>query len=264
MNAELNKQAVAHSFSKAANSYDGAAGFQRDVGNALCAHLPQRNNVDTVVDLGCGTGHFITPLAQHFKQPVIGLDIAEGMLAYARCQHNTQQDKHSWLAGDAEQLPLAANSVDIVFSSLAIQWCQQLPQLFAEIQRVLKPGGSMLFATLVEGSLEELKQAWQAVDGYVHVNRFFHQDVWQQAVEQSGLQFSQWQVQAHQLQYQRLNQLTGELKAIGAHNVNSGRPKGLMGRKAYQQLHQAYDQFRDDKGLLPATYQVLYGVVTNG
>jgi malonyl-CoA O-methyltransferase len=184
------------------------------------------------------------------------------MLNFAK--HHRFAGNNYWLAADAEGLPFADASIDLIYSSMAVQWCQQLPLLFSEIKRVLKPGGQFVFSTLVEGSLAELKLAWQSVDGYVHVNQFMSALHWQQTIEAVDLAIDSLAVHSHRLSYQKLGQLTSELKAIGAHNMNDGRPKGLMGRKAYQQLHAGYEVFRDDGGKLPATYEVLYGVVKNG
>ena len=261
MDFSLNKQSIAKSFSKAANSYDNAAQFQRDVGDRLLTYLPKACG-SVVVDLGCGTGFFQRQLQEKYDRPIIGVDIAEGMLSFAK--HHSFAGNNYWLAADAECLPFANSSVDLIYSSMAVQWCQQLPLLFSEIKRILKPGGQFVFSTLVEGSLAELKLAWQSVDGYVHVNRFMSATHWQQTIDAVDLSLNSLDVRSHRLSYQKLAQLTGELKAIGAHNMNDGRPKGLMGRKTYQQLHAGYEVFRDDDGKLPATYQVMYGAISNG
>jgi malonyl-CoA O-methyltransferase len=261
MDFSLNKQLIAQSFSKAAKGYDNAAQFQRDVGDRLLTYMP-KDCGSVLVDLGCGTGFFQRQLQTKYQRPVIGVDIAEGMLSFAK--HNSVAGNNYWLVADAEGLPFASNSIDLIYSSMAVQWCQQLPLLFSEIKRVLKPGGQFVFSTLVEGSLAELKLAWQSVDGYVHVNQFMSSLHWQQTINAVDLAISSLVVHSHRLSYQKLGQLTGELKAIGAHNMNKGRPKGLMGRKTYQQLHAGYEIFRDDSGKLPATYEVLYGVISNG
>ncbi|MNI85092.1 Malonyl-[acyl-carrier protein] O-methyltransferase [compost metagenome] len=62
------------------------------------------------------------------------------------------------------------------------------------------------------------------------------------------------------LHYPHVRGLTHELKALGAHNLNPGRPSGLTGRTRMQGLLQAYEAFRQPQGL-PATYQVVYGVL---
>ena len=66
--------------------------------------------------------------------------------------------------------------------------------------------------------------------------------------------------QPHVLHYAQVRQLTHELKALGAHNLNPGRPEGLSGRARLQGMVGAYEQFRQPLGL-PATYQVVYGIL---
>jgi malonyl-CoA O-methyltransferase len=65
------------------------------------------------------------------------------------------------------------------------------------------------------------------------------------------------------LYYPDVRSLTHELKALGAHNLNPGRPGGLTGRARMLALLNAYEQFRQPQGL-PATYQVVYGVLRKG
>lgn len=257
--AALDKRKVAHSFSRAAHTYDSVANLQRAVGTQLFDNLTADNSVVRVLDLGCGTGFFSDSLVECFPQAdVIGLDIAEGMLAFARAQRATNIQ---WLCGDAENLPLQSASVDLIFSSLAIQWCENLPGLFRELQRALTPGGKIIFSTLGPTTLHELKSAWQAVDGYVHVNRFQAAQTVRSALVEAGLQIDAWQQENRQLQFERLVELTRELKALGAHNINRGQPGGLTGRAKIEALKKAYETFRHH-GSLPATYEVFYVVAS--
>ena len=174
------------------------------------------------------------------------------MLRYAR---ERSPDALDWVAADAESLPLRSDSQDFLFSSLALQWCPQLELALAEAFRVLRPGGCMAFNTLVEGTLAELRDAWLAVDGFVHVNRFMPLTQSQQMLARAG--FARWhcEVEPHVLHYGLLSDLTHELKALGAHNLNAGRPSGLTGRARLRALTAAYETQRQAAGL-PATYQV--------
>jgi len=255
---QLDKRRVAHSFSKAAPSYDSVAQLQRAVGEQLLNHLGALNleQPECVLDLGCGTGYLGEHLAQRLAPGrLVGLDIAEGMLHFARAERRFPA---LWLCGDAEDLPLADASVDLIFSSLSVQWCEQLPRLFAELHRVLKPGGQLLFSTLGPGTLWELKSAWQQVDRYVHVNRFPPLASVDEALTRAGLAEAAWHREERVLRYQSLSDLTRELKALGAHNVNRGQPEGLTGRHKIQALKAAYEQYREE-GALPASYEVYYG-----
>lgn len=258
MSAQFEKGQIAASFSRAAVSYDAVAELQRQIGHTLLARLPELTPA-VVLDLGCGTGYFGPLLEQRLApEHLISLDLAQGMLRYARESRPTRNG--SWLCGDAEALPLAANSVDLIFSSLAIQWCENLPALFAEVARVLRPGGRFVFSTLGPNTLQELRKAWSGVDQYQHVNRFIGLETLRQQCS-LGLQLAALDEEERLLLYPEVRGLTNELKGIGAHNISAGRPTSLTGKARILAFKQAYEAFRRADGLLPATYQVFYGEV---
>ncbi|MBH3339592.1 malonyl-ACP O-methyltransferase BioC [Pseudomonas mendocina] len=251
------KRQVAASFSRAAESYDSVAELQRTVGTQLMAQLPAALQPRRWLDLGCGTGHFTRALAERYAQGEgLALDIAEGMLRHARPQGGAAY----FIAGDAEALPLQDASVDLLFSSLALQWCGDFPRVLSEAQRVLRPGGVLAFSSLCVGTLQELRDSWLVVDGFVHVNRFRRFEDYQQMCAASGLQSLTLQRQAEVLHFPDLRSLTGSLRNLGAHNLNPGRPGGLTGRSRIRALIEAYERFRQPHGL-PATYQVVYGAL---
>lgn len=259
--ALIDKQRVAESFSRAASSYDSVAELQRSVGESLFDSLPDADfSACQVMDLGCGTGYFSPFLRERYPTAdLLNLDLALGMLQYAK--QNRPVKGAQWLCADAEQLPLADNTVSLIFSSLAIQWCENLPQLFAEIARVLKPGGHFCFATLGPQTLLELRNAWQQVDSFVHVNEF--QPVSEiRASIPAELELKQLNEEFRVLRYNQLRELTDELKGIGAHNMNAGQQTGLTGREHIRRFRQAYEAQRTSEGFLPATYQVCYGQLT--
>ena len=251
------KRQVAASFSRAAESYDAVAELQRSVGNQLLARLPASLQPRRWLDLGCGTGYFTRALAERYAQGEgLAVDIAEGMLRHARPQGGAAH----FIAGDAEALPLQSDSVELLFSSLALQWCADFPRVLSEAQRVLRPGGVLAFSSLCVGTLQELRDSWLAVDGFVHVNRFRRFEDYQQLCAASDLQPLTLQRQAEVLHFPDLRSLTTSLKELGAHNLNPGRPGGLTGRSRIRALIEAYERFRQPQGL-PATYQVVYGVL---
>lgn len=258
MTAQFAKPDIAESFSRAASSYDSVAELQRRVGfNLLNRVNPAVDKPEVILDLGCGTGFFGPELQRQFTPSMLlSLDLAEGMLKYAR-EHRSTAVSH-WLCGDAEVLPLADNSVDLIFSSLAIQWCENLPALFSEVNRVLKPGGRFLFATLGPETLHELRSAWSAVDNYQHVNRFISLNTLN---DEAGnqLQIETLEQEYEILRYQQVRELTHELKGLGAHNISAGRQSGLTGKARVMAFKEAYEGFRTEDGVLPATYQVFYG-----
>ncbi|MDH4870138.1 malonyl-ACP O-methyltransferase BioC [Pseudomonas sp. BN515] len=251
------KRQVAASFSRAADSYDSVAALQRAVGRELLSRLPQGVEPQRWLDLGCGTGYFSRALAERFPAgDGLAVDIAEGMLRHARPLGGARR----FIAGDAEHLPLASGTQQLIFSSLAVQWCADFAAVLAEARRVLQPGGVFAFSSLCVGTLQELRDSWQAVDGFVHVNRFRRLEDYQDLCAASGLLPLDLGSEPQVLHYADLRTLTHELKALGAHNLNPGRPGGLTGRARILALVDAYERFRQPQGL-PATYQVVYGVL---
>ncbi|MBP6381469.1 MAG: malonyl-ACP O-methyltransferase BioC [Pseudomonadales bacterium] len=253
--ATRSKQDIARSFGRAAAGYERAAQLQRTIGEELLALAPPLAPA-RVLDLGSGTGHFSARLARRFpRAAVIGLDLAEGMLRQARA--GTPGAAARWLCGDAEQLPLAGASIDLVYSSLALQWCESPGPALAGIARVLAPGGQALIATLGDDTLWELRAAWRAVDARVHVNRFESVATLERAARAAGLVVRVIGQKYHLPAYPDAQALARELRALGAHNVNAGRPDGLAGRGAWRRLQSAYAELANPDGTLPATYRAL-------
>lgn len=260
----INKKEIAKSFGNAAANYDSVAHFQRWVGNELLQKIPILNDASTIVDLGCGTGYFLSGLKAKFpKADYLGFDLSEDMIRFARESSGEQESSTctTWLVGDGESLPFKTGSVDLIFSSLAIQWCGSLSALFVEIQRVLTDKGVFVFSSLVDGSLCELKSSWSQVDGDQHVNEFAYLADYQEAVTATQLETKVLEVQAKVLYYQKVKDLTRELKTLGAHNMTAHRSTHLTGKQRIKQFLSAYEEFRLDSGALPASYQVLFGVL---
>ncbi|MDR7341651.1 malonyl-CoA O-methyltransferase [Pantoea alhagi] len=249
MTHKVNKQAVAQAFGRAANGYDRFAELQRYSGERLMAHQPGLCAA-TVLDAGCGTGWFSRRWRELGHQ-VIALDFSAGMLAQAR----RDETAHHYLLGDIEALPLRAQSVDVSWSNLAIQWCDDLAQGLRELCRVTRPGGRVLFSTLAEPSLHEVRSAWQALDDYQHVNTFLSEAAIQQAGAGLKLRLSSETVEQH---FPDVRSALQSLKGIGATHIHQGRASGLLTRQRLQQLAQHWPQ--DARGYR-LSYQLVIGVI---
>lgn len=256
---QLQKQLIAESFSRAAAGYDAVADLQRMAGNHLMMQIPQDSQPADIADMGCGTGHFTGELAARFPQArCVGVDLSQGMLDYA-ASHHSQISSINWVCSDAEKLCMEDDHFDLVYSNFAFQWCQELTDLMAEQWRVLKPGGYLVFTTVGPQTLSQLRSAWQQADSYVHVNQFLPVEDVRSALKLQGFEITYWRREIHTRYHQQLNGLTGELKAIGAHNLNKGRNTGLTGRQQIAKMKSAYESFRTAKGL-PADWELVYVV----
>lgn len=250
---------VRRSFGRSAGDYDAAAVLQARVRAELLERLEVvRLQPAAVLDLGAGTGHGALALKRRYRaSQVIALDLAEGMLQQAG-RRQTLLRRFRRVCAEAAALPLRDASVDLVFSNLMLQWCPDPDRVLRECRRVLKPGGLLTFTTFGPDTLVELRRAWAAADGHTHVNRFIDMHDLGDALLRAGLAEPVMDVERYTLTYPTVRDLMLDLKAIGAHNANAGRPRGLTGKGALARVTAAYEACRRD-GRLPATYEVVYG-----
>jgi len=255
----LDRAGVRASFDRASASYESAAGLQARVAAELLERLAVfAFEPRVVLDLGAGTGRVTRELKRRYRRAlVIALDLAPGMLREAR-RYQQLWRRFERVCGDALRLPLADASVDVVFSSLMLQWCEPLDTALAECRRVLKPDGFFAFSTFGPDTLHELRGAWASADGYNHVNHFVDVHEVGDALVRAGLMEPVLDVDRVEVGYPDALSLMRDLKAIGAHNVTAGRPRALVGRARLKRVQDAYEAFRRDDRL-PATYEVIYG-----
>jgi len=264
----VEKKQVRQSFDRAAKTYDAAAILQREICNRMLERLQYIKQVpNAVLDVGSGTGYGTRALMKHYpKAEVMALDLAPGMLLAARGQTPwwkrklplLQTSRESFVCGDVDHLPLKTSSMNMIWSNVTLQWCNDLNVTFSELHRVLAPDGLLMFSTFGPDTLKELRQAFGGLDGHTHVNRFTDMHDIGDMLVHAGFSTPVMDMEYLTLTYQDLMSLLKELKAIGAHNVTQGRRHGLMGKSEWQALQRNYEQFRRD-GKLPATFEVIYG-----
>ncbi len=255
----LDRAGVRAAFDRASATYEPAAVLQSQVAGELLSRLePFDFEPAAILDLGAGTGRFAARLKSRYRRSaVIALDLAPGMLREA-ARHQRFLRRFERVCADAARLPLQSASVDIVFSSLMLQWCDPLDDALAEVRRVLKPQGLFLFSTFGPDTLKELRAAWAEADTYNHVNRFLDVHDVGDALVRAGLVEPVLDVDRLQVAYADALTLMRDLKSIGARNTTAGRPRSLAGRARLQRVLDAYESFRKD-GRLPATYEIVYG-----
>jgi malonyl-CoA O-methyltransferase len=248
---------VRRSFDRAADTYDAAAVLHTEVRENLLQRLELTALAPrTVVDAGAGTGHASRALKRRYpKALVIALDSSPGMLRAAARQQ-------SWLrpfvrlCADAQNLPLADGSVDLILSNLMLQWCDP-DAAFAEFRRVLAPHGLLSFSAFGPDTLRELRTAWGEVDSHSHVHQFIDMHDLGDALVRGGFAAPVLDVERFTLTYTDVRRVAADLKATGAHNADRGRAKGLTSPRKFAAMQAAYEKFRRD-GRLPATYEVVF------
>ena len=257
--SRLQADPVVHGFERAAACYDDYAMLQRRVGDEMLDRLQYiRLQPDTVVDIGCGTGHCTRGLRGRYRKArLVGLDRSGAMLAAAR-RRRRLLDRTRFVRADAHCLPLASASSGLVFSNLMLQWCDPRA-VFTEFRRILADDGLLMFATFGPDTLKELRHAWAEVDDRPHVIDFPDMHDLGDMLLQTGFRDPVMDVDRHVLSYRGVLALLRDLHGIGSRNVDAGRRRGLMGRDALQRLERAYRRIAGQSESLPASYEVVYG-----
>ncbi|MGK3140701.1 malonyl-ACP O-methyltransferase BioC [Pantoea sp. C2G6] len=248
MTLPVDKRAVARAFGRAAGHYDAHAALQRLSGDALLAHAPAQSG-PSLLDAGCGTGWYSRLWRERGKQ-VTALDLSPQMLQQARENHAAQH----YLAGDIDALPLADNSMDLVWSNLAVQWSDDLDRALSQFRRVLRPGGTLLFSTLGDGSLQEVHEAWSHLDALPHANRFLSQPQIASACHNQQLSCTSEVVTLH---FPDALSAMRSLKGIGATHLHHGRDGRVLTRQRLTALEAHWPRDRHGFRL---SYHLIYGV----
>ena len=261
----IDKKQMRRAFSRAAREYDAAAVLQREVCQRMLERLDYiKLQPDRILDAGSGTGWGTRQLAQRYPAAqMVALDIALGMLNVAREQSSWwhklfSNNQQGHVCADIEALPLAANSMKMVWSNLALQWCNDLPATFRELYRVLKTEGLIMFSTFGPDTLKELRAAFHGVDGHNHVSRFTDMHDIGDMLTQGGFTEPVMDMEIITLTYSDVKSVMQDLRGIGAHNATAGRGQGMMGKAAWQHILERYENYRRD-GKLPATFEIIYG-----
>lgn len=245
------KQKVATSFSKAAHSYDDYALFQEQVLAQLMAWFAAKPN-ELWLDLGTGTGRAIQAMQE--TQPTlnnVALDLSFSMLQQAR----QRASDAGFVCADAEALPFQNDCFNGVLSSLAIQWCMHPERLFAELYRVLTSHGQVLVSTLLAGSMPELGQAWQQVDGRSHHNHYPKLEAVLDYCEVAGFAVQQAQQRTMTIHFDSVKAAVYSLKKVGASLVTDGA--GVISPSKWKTFEAAYAAQATEQGI-PLSYEVAF------
>ncbi len=262
--AAMAKRLVRHAFERAAAGYDAHAVLQREVGARMLARLDYVKIAPrAVLDAGSGTGFALPRLRDRYPDSnLYALDVAPAMLAQARRRASWWQQMRGHgtrlVCGDVEQLPLRAAAVGLVWANLTLQWVVAPERAFAEVQRVLEPGGLFMFSTFGPDTLRELRDAYRGADNYSHVNRFIDMHDLGDLLVHAGFADPVMDMEHITLTYADVRALLRDLKALGAHTVLDGRRPTVAPRALLAQVERNYETQRRD-GRLPATFEIVYG-----
>jgi malonyl-CoA O-methyltransferase len=255
----FDRRRLQHNFGRAAAGYAEVAVLQREIESRLLEQLEVLGDKrpSRVLDVGSGPGRASGVMKGRWpKAEVIALDIALPMLRQV-AGHSRFLRPIKRVCAEASHLPLADDSVDLVFSNLCLQWVPDLPAALAEFRRVLRQDGLLLFSTFGPDTLVELREAYlQAGERQPPLSPFAAIQQVGDAMIAAGFRNPVLDRELFTLTYADVMPLLRELRAIGAGDARLQRPRGLGGKSRQSRMIAAYEPLRRD-GLLPSSWEVI-------
>ena len=257
---QLDRHLIRKSFSKAAKTYAEHAVVDAEIQQRLIERLEVvKKTPEVVLDLGCGLATSLSSIKQLWPEcQVVGMDVALPMLKQGKVDELVESGGHR-LCGDAHAIPLASESVDVIFSNFLLPWILNLDLGFSEMRRILKPDGMIVLSTFGLDTLHELKQSAWEVDGQAHVNDFMEIREIGDRMLAVGFLNPVLDIDRLTLTYSNVSGLLKDLKLTGNGNMRKDRQQTLTAKGFIPKLEERYETYREN-GMLPATYEIVYAM----
>ena len=255
----LRRRDIRRRFDRAAADFDNADFVHAVTRDGLCERLePMRLQPAAVLDLGSATGSMGRALRRRFRRAhIVSADLSRAMLEEAR-RNKPWLSRGSFVQADAEQLPFANASFDLVVANQLLPWTPDPQHVFAAVSRVLKKGGVFAFATLGPDSLLAIGRAWAGVDSGEHVNRFADMHDIGDGLVRAGLADPVLDVDRLHVRYESPGKLFADLTRAGARNTLADRARGLTGKSRFQAMAAALARGDDGHGIV-LDLELVYG-----
>lgn len=257
----MSKKQIRRHFNQAAQTYEATAVVQAEVARRLAERFELfTDQPEKILDLGAGTGYLTQAALKHYpKAQVFALDLSEKLLAQQKIKKALfKRQRHFLVCADAENLPFPKATFDWVISNGMFQWTD-MDQAFAEVRRVIKPEGVLLFSYFGPDTFKELRLAWALVDDQPHVNEFVDMHNVGDGLINSGFARPVMDQEIIRLTYESPLALLKDIQHMGTNTLLKPGHKGLMGKNKWRAFLQALEKFRLPDGRYPLSFEVVYG-----
>ena len=268
----INKKIKRIAFNRAAMTYDDYSVLQKQISLDLFDRLSLiKIAPNFILDLGSGTGENNSGFKNIYKNKnIINYDFSERMLMRAKSKEKDflglnkllGKNNTSYICGDMEHLPIKKNLIDLVWTSSSLQWCNDLNKTFLGVKEILNYGGLFIFSTFGPKTLTELSAINKKLSQNDTVNSFTDMHQIGDMLVANGFSDPVLDSDEYTLTYSNVEKLFVDIKSIGATSSNALQNKGLRGRNHFKRMAAEYDKYKKS-GLLPATYEVIYGHAWN-
>lgn len=260
----IDQRRVRRHFSGHAEEYERYAQVQKRVVAGLLERLVCLGPFSgPILEVGAGTGALARRIAEGYPHlPLVVTDLAHGMT----CQAAAQLPGASALDADAACLPFVDRSFGLMLSASMYQWIVDLPAAFAESARVLKPDGHFVFALFGARTLCELRSSHRRAQAEIdggrpsHTQEFPSREEVAEALRLAGFIGIVVESVDEREHHPDVPDLLRALKKIGAQNASRSGPAGLASRRVMERMMELYRREHGREGMIPATYEVIYGM----
>ena len=225
-----------------------------------------------VLDAGCGAGADLGLLQKTYPAAqILGLDGAGAMARAARGPVSQGGALNQLLTrlmpakagvdvlcGDYGNLPFGPNSLDLLWSNLALHWHPLPDRVFAEWRRVLRVEGLLMFSCFGPDTFTELRTAFAALDACPHTLPFVDMHDFGDQLVAAGFSTPVMDMERITVTYDTPQALLADVRALGGNPLESRR-RGLIGRAAWRRVLDAFEAQRRPDGKLALTFEVIYG-----
>ncbi|QNA87977.1 methyltransferase domain-containing protein [Massilia sp. Dwa41.01b] len=238
---------------------------------SLVKIVPQR-----VLDAGCGAGPDLELLQKRYPAAhIVGLDASPAMLAAARAAApqagSGMRSLNQMLSrlmpakagvdlvcGDFGALPFGPNSLDLVWSNLALHWHPQPDRVFSEWRRTLRVDGLLMFSNFGPDTFKELRAAFAEMDETPHTLPFVDMHDFGDQLIEAGFSTPVMDAERITVTYGTVDALLADVRAVGG-NPLATRRRGLVGRAAWGRMRDALEAGRGADGKIDLSFEVIYG-----
>ncbi len=257
---QIDARVVRKRFGRAAATYAGASRLEAEIGARMLERLDYvRIAPRRVLEAGCGPGRESAALLKRYPQAtLLEVDFAAPMLRRERgLLARFLPRRICQVCADIARLPLAAGSVELVWSNMALHWAADPQTTLRELARVLAADGLIMFSTLGPDTLAELR----AAAGEERVHRFADMHDVGDALVAAGFSAPVMDAERLTLTYPDAAALLAELRASGQTCAYQGH--GLRGRAFRARLERALEENKRGERL-SVTCEVVYGHAWKG
>jgi malonyl-CoA O-methyltransferase len=266
--SRIESRAARRAFDRAAKRFGEPALISEDIATRMASRMDlMRIAPDIVLDAGCGISSAKRWIGDRYPAAAfIHLDWSREMLLrterksgiWSRLTSTWRRGSEYRICADLRAIPLANESVDLIWSNLALPWAFPADRAFHEFARVLRSGGLLMFSSYGPDTLAELREAFGMTDLVARVHEFSDMHDLGDALVAAGMSAPVMDMEKLTVSHANAQALMDDLRRAGEVNVLERRLRGLTPRRRFLDALGKLPTVAAD-GRVKSTFEIIYG-----